>query len=71
MVAMQQTTRLTPIQLDVLKMFSRGIPDDELIKIKRILAAYFANKLTAEADRIWEEKGLTDDDMDKWLKELS
>lgn len=71
MVAMQQTTRLTPIQLDVLKMFSRGIPDDELIEIKRILAAYFANKLTAEADRIWEEKGLTDDDMDKWLKELS
>jgi hypothetical protein len=40
------------------------------IEIKRILADYFANKLTAEANRIWDEKSLTNDDMDKWLKEL-
>jgi len=45
--------------------------DQDLLEIKRILANYFAGKLTAEAERIWNEKGLTNEDMDKWLKEFS
>lgn len=45
--------------------------DQDLLEIKRILANYFAGKLTAEAERIWNEKGLTNEDMDKWLKKFS
>jgi len=41
------------------------------LEIKRILVNYFTGKLTAEADKVWKEKGLTDNDVDKWLKELS
>jgi len=62
---------LTNLQLEFLKLFSRGISDEELLEIKRILACYFADKLVKEAEKVWNEKGLTDEDMDKWLKELS
>ena len=68
---MIQSTKLTNLQLEILKLFSREVPNNELLEIKRMLANYFAGKLTAEADKVWDEKGLTDDDMDKWLKELS
>lgn len=65
---MIQSTKLTNLQLELLKLFSREIPDQYLINIKRMLADYFSKQLTAETDRIWNEKGLTDDDMDRWLK---
>ena len=68
---MIQSTKLTNLQLEILKLFSREVPNNELLEIKRMLANYFTGKLTAEADKVWDEKGLTDDDMDKWLKELS
>ncbi len=62
---------LTNLQLEFLKLFSRGISDEELLEIKRILAGYFADKLVTEAEKVWDEKGITNEDMDKWLKELS
>ena len=68
---MFQSTKLTNLQLELLKIFSREVPNDELLEIKRMLANYFADKLAAEAEKVWDEKGLTDGDIDKWLKELS
>lgn len=68
---MSQATKLTELQLQLLKLFSREISQDELLEIKRMLSDYFAGKLTAEADKLWDEKGLTNEDMDKWLKDLS
>jgi len=68
---MMQTTKLTNLQLELLKLFAHDISDKELLDIKRMLADYFSRKLVKEADRVWDEKGLTNDDMDRWLKELS
>ena len=68
---MIQSTKLTNLQIELLKLFSREIPDQDLINIKRMLAEYFSKQLTVETERIWNEKGLTDDDMDRWLRELS
>jgi hypothetical protein len=68
---MIQATRLTNLQLQLLKLFSREVSTYELLDIKRLLADYFSAKLTTEADKLWDEKGLNNDDMDRWLKELS
>jgi len=32
-----------------------------------MIARFFAERSIRMADQIWEEKGLTDEDMDKWL----
>ena len=47
----------TNVQLELLKTFSHNIPDDDLVQLKKILANFFAEILTREADRVWDEEG--------------
>jgi len=49
-------------------MYSHGVPDHQLKEIRSILVDYFFKKATDEADRLWEEKGWTNDTMDEWLE---
>lgn len=56
-------------QLELLKVFSKISNEKELLEIKKLIAQYYAKKATEEANRIWEERGLTQEDMEKWLHE--
>lgn len=33
-----------------------------------MLAQFYADKSIKLANQVWDEKGLTDEDMDKWLQ---
>ena len=37
--------------------------------IKRLLAKYFADRASDEMDKLWEEKGWTNEKMDEWLSD--
>ncbi|MEN0046972.1 MAG: hypothetical protein AAF806_07950 [Bacteroidota bacterium] len=63
-----QNQPLTSLQLELLKIYSFGIKDEQLLEIKQLLVHYFAQKATEEADRLWEEKNWTNDTMRAWLK---
>ncbi len=58
---------LTPLQLELLKLYSTELTTDELHELKRELGRYFAGKAIAAADRSWDQQGLADEDMDAWL----
>jgi hypothetical protein len=58
-------------QLELLKVFSKISSEKELLEIKKLIAQYYAKKATEEANRIWEERGLSEEDMQKWLHEKS
>lgn len=60
---------LSNLQLELLKLYSTNLSQQELVELKKILANYFAQKAIKEADRIWDEKELSNDDMKKWLNE--
>jgi len=47
--------------------FSMNVDEQDLIKIKSIIAKYFAEKAISSADKDWKEKGYTQADADKWL----
>lgn len=57
------------IQLELLKLYSTDVKENELLDIKNYLAKYFAEKAIQEADAIWDAKGLDNNTMDKWLNE--
>ncbi|CAA6801266.1 MAG: Unknown protein [uncultured Sulfurovum sp.] len=57
------------IQLELLKLYSTDVKENELLDIKNYLAKYFAEKAINEADVVWDAKNLDDDTMDKWLNE--
>jgi hypothetical protein len=60
---------LSNLQQELLKLYSADISDADLLHIKHYLARYFAFKAIGEADKVWDEKGYTNDTMDQWLNE--
>ncbi len=62
---------LTNLQLELLKLFSMNLPEEELLEIRRILANYFAERASDEMDRLWEENKWTNETMDEWLSDDS
>jgi hypothetical protein len=58
---------LTNVQIELLKLFTTNLSEQDIIELKNLLSSFYANKGIALADRVWDEKGLTDQDMDKWL----
>lgn len=63
------THKLTNLQLELIKLFSYNLDEKQLLEIKYLLVKYFAEKATKEMDKIWKEKGLTNETMDIWLNE--
>lgn len=69
MGATQESTKLSNLQLELLKLYARPISDEELKDIKRMLAEYFVKKMDEELDRQWGEKGWTQETMEEWKNE--
>jgi hypothetical protein len=62
---------LSNLQVELLKLYSTGLKEKDIEELKYILAKFYADKAINKANTIWDEKGLTDADMDKWLNEKS
>lgn len=63
----ETSPRFSNVQLELLRLYSRDVPDDKLVEIKQLLAHYYTEKLSRRADQVWEEKGWTDDTMEEFL----
>ncbi len=63
---MVQTT-LSNMQLELLHLFNRPLPEEDLKMIKRLITAYLAEKLSRMADEVWEQKAWTAEDMQRFL----
>ncbi|MBS4027412.1 MAG: hypothetical protein KGZ58_02145 [Ignavibacteriales bacterium] len=60
-----QQQPLTNLQLELLILFSRNVPEQDLLEIKKFLVNYFAEKAMDAADRVWDEKGWTKEEMEQ------
>jgi hypothetical protein len=61
MSAVQTITQpLSNLQLELLKLYARNVSEQDLVQIKLILGQYFADKASDLADKVWEEKNLTE-----------
>jgi hypothetical protein len=56
---------LTPAQLEILKVLSRPMSDEELLAFKRHIVRFFADRLTHRAKEVWEENNWTANDTEK------
>jgi DNA-binding phage protein len=66
---MEQTTKLNSMQLFMIRLFEKQLNTRQQEEIKTLLTDYFATQIDEEMDRIWEEKGLSQEDLDKALEE--
>jgi len=66
---MMQTAPLSNLQQELLKLYAQNITEQQLNDIKQILAQYFAQQAIQSADQVWEQRKLSQDDIDVWLNE--
>ena len=59
---------LSNVQLELLKLFADNVPESELLEIKKILVEWRFRKLKDAANKVWDEKGWTAEDMEKLLQ---
>lgn len=64
---MEAASKLNSMQLFMLKIFERPISNQQEEDIKQLLVDYFARQIDIEMERIWDEKAMTLEDLDKAL----
>lgn len=62
---------LSNLQIELLQLYSQEVSQEDLLAIKRLLARYFADRASDEMDRLWDEKGWTNDTMEDWLSDVA
>lgn len=70
MAAQTMNSPLSESQLYMLRLMA-NIKEDDLIEIKKLVRKYLAQKLTKQADAVWEQNGWTAADEEQILNSHS
>lgn len=62
---------LSNLQLEILKTFSRPLPESQVLEIQQLLADYFAKKVDNQVDALFESNSWDASKVDEWLGEHS
>lgn len=70
-MATSQTTptKLSNLQMELLKLYPYTVSEAELKDIQRLLADYFAQKIDIEMGQLWQEKGWNEQTIEQWKAE--
>ena len=63
--------KLSELQLELLKIYSFNPSKEDLVQIKKMLATFFASKLSNNVQKAIEDKNITNEDLENWLDEKS
>ena len=63
-------TKLNPVQLHLLELFSKKMEETELIEIKEILVQFYKEKIQQEVDAFWDKKGFTKETWNKATRDV-
>ena len=58
---------LSNVQVELLKLFTNEIPEADLLELKKIMAKFLLDKGRDKADLVWDEKGYSDDKLNKLI----
>jgi hypothetical protein len=62
---------LTNLQMELLKLFSRNLPEERLLALKELISDYLLDVARDEADKAWDAKGYTPGTAKQWLQKGS
>ena len=65
----QLTLPLSNVQTELLRLYATNLSESDLFDLKQALAHFFAERSIKRANQLWDERGLTNNDMLKWLEE--
>ena len=62
-----QPTKLNSLQISLLRLFERGMSDEDTIELRRVIVAHLSQKMLAEVERIDDERSYTAEDYERML----
>ena len=62
-----QPTKLNSLQISLLRLFERGMSDEDTLELRRVIVAHLSKKMLAEVERIDDERGYTAEDYERML----
>ena len=65
--AAKKHTELNPLQISLLRLFDKPMSVEEIKTLKRLLVKHYSAELKQEVTRVVDQKGYTDEDLDKFL----
>ncbi len=60
---------MSNLQLELLKLYATDIPEKQLLDIKLLLAAYFADLIDRDMEALWDEKKWGEKTIEEWKHE--
>ena len=66
-LTLNQHTELNPLQISLLRLFNRPMPENEVLELKRLLVNHFSGFLDKELTEVIKTKGYTQEDFDSFL----
>ena len=60
-------SRLTPLQVSLLRMFDHGLTEEQTQELQRVLVAHYSQQLQDEVERIDAERNYTTEDFERML----
>lgn len=64
-----EAKKLTPLQIDFLKLFSRNNSDEFVKEIRNVINEYLQGKIDDEIDRLFAEGELSMEKIQSWTNE--
>ena len=61
----------TNLQMELLRVYSMNLPDEDLLAIRRLIARYLLEKARHRVNTISKERGYTQETLQQWLAEAS
>ena len=64
------SSKLNPVQLHLLELFSKDMTEQELFEIQALLVQYYAGKVDDELDHIWEKRNYSPESFHEATRDL-
>ena len=66
---MLSSNKLSNLQLEILKTYSKNVSDKDLLNIQKLLSEYFLNEAETEIDDFSIKNNITEDTYKQWAFE--
>jgi len=62
----EKIKKLTNAQMELVNWFQLEMTDEEVKELRQILTQHYANKITADVDKLFEENGWGQEKIEEW-----
>ena len=66
---METAKRLTNLQIELLEVFKYELSEEQIKEIRSLLVNYFAEKVTNDIDKLFEENDWGEEKIEEWSRE--